>query len=482
MGALTNMPPFDRAKITLVPPVPCEHKTHIYQLVDPIPWLPTCNVYQSCILNELHSLAFRHLVNNGVPSRNLASELLACLLTLVNPTDVEPISRGEVVARKPDGPSRRRYARAKESLDRYGPCANWARVSAFIKVEKWEQPLIDNRKPPRLIQFRTYPYCMEISRYLIPIEAKLWGVTMNGLPVFAKGMSSFKLGALFRRAYELFDSPFIVMMDHSKFDASLSAELIEQVELGLYSLFSSEPVFRDAMKQQLRNKCATRNGVKYTCLGRKMSGEYNTSCGDSVVNLAIIMHSMRDRGIRYHPLVNGDDSAVICERDPELDAATFVPYGMKTVVETTTTFEHVDFCQSRPIQVRPDVWRLVRNPMRVMTRGVVSVKRYNGVGWAKLVNSMGLCELACNDGVPVLQEFALYLMRAGAKHTRAYLSSEISYRAKLEELREPTHVTDLARDSFANAFGISPTEQLSIEDSLRRHTSAVLPMSKLGWS
>lgn len=428
----------------------------------------------------MHSLIGRHLICNGIPSRSVAADMLRLLLTTFKPEYIEPLTRAEVIARKTDGPQRRRYARAKESLDRYGPSTSWARVSAFIKVEKWEQPLIDKKKPPRLIQFRTYPYCMEVSRYLIPIEEHLWKWQLNGLRVFAKGMNSFALGNLFWRAFNLFDNPFIVMMDHSKFDASLTEELIELVEHGLYRQFSNDPDFIKALKHQLANRCQTKNGIKYSCIGRKMSGEYNTSCGDSVVNLAIIMHTMEGTGIRYHPLVNGDDSVVICERDPRITPADFTKYGMKTEVETCREFTQISFCQSQPIMVRPEVWRFVRNPIRVMTRGVVSVKRYNGIGWAKLVNSIGHCELACNDGVPILQEFAQYLLRAGAKHSKDILVHEITYRAKLERRNPvPVPINDCARATFAEAFGISPTEQIGIEDSLRNHTSLVHPMSKL---
>lgn len=477
MGTI-EMTPLFRATIRSIPEVACKHATYIYQLVDPLPWLPSCNVYQACILNEMHSLLGRHLISNGTPTRNIAAEMLRVLLSVFKPQPCTPITRREVVARKNDGLSKRRYARAKESLDRNGPSVNEARVSAFIKVEKWEQPLIDNRKPPRLIQFRTYPYCLELSRYLIPIEDMIWALKQNGLKVFAKAMNSFALGRLMRQAYELFDSPYIIMMDHSKFDASLSLELIDIVEHGLYTQYNTDHDLRVLLAKQLHNRCYTKNGIRYTCTGRKMSGEYNTSLGDSVCNLAIIRHAMETRCMRYHVIINGDDSVVFCERDPALTPSVFRPYGMKTDVQITRDFDQLEFCQSRPIQVRPGIWRMVRNPDRVMTRGVVSVKRYAGMGWAKLVNSMGLSELACNDGVPILQEFAMYLLRSGAQYTKDHLDHEITYKARLEIPGRYRPILDCARDSFALSFGISPTEQQAVENSLRNHVSTIHQMSK----
>ena len=457
----------NRASLQRVPRIPCHHKTFIYQLVDPLPWLPTCTVYQACILNELHSLYYRHLIDNGVPSQSTTTEMLCSLQKQFPPVACQPVTREMVIARKPDGPSKRRYQRAKDSLVRWGPSVNWARVSAFIKVEKWEVETVENNKPPRLIQFRTYPYCLEVSRPIIAIEAFMWKWKMNGLPVFAKGMSSFALGDLFNKAAHLFDHPVFVMMDHSKFDASLSKELIQDVEHAYYLQCYNDPLFRYQLEQQLDNYCVSKNGIKYKCVGRKMSGEYNTSCGDSLVNLAIIMHTMDKTGLRYHPLINGDDSVVVCEANPLISPDNFKQYGMKTVVDVTEDFSQVEFCQSRPIQVRPGVWRMVRNPERVMTRGVVSVKSYVGIGWAKLVNSIGMCEKACNDGVPILQEFSNYLLRSAGRYTKGYLKNEITYRAKLESTLTPVDktITSVARLSFAKSFGYSPTQQLMTDQT-----------------
>uniref|UniRef100_A0AAU8MGR8 RNA-directed RNA polymerase n=1 Tax=Switchgrass tombus-like virus 1 TaxID=3233122 RepID=A0AAU8MGR8_9TOMB len=490
MGDIPSIPPLERARIKRVPVVPCVHTVFIYQLVDPLPWLPQVGTYQSCIVNELYSLTGRHLVCNGRPTLDVVNRMFERLLSLVTPETIEPISRAQVVARKPDGQSKRRYQRARESLDRFGPNANWARVSAFIKVEKWEENLIAVRKPPRMIQFRSYPYCLEVSRYLIPIEEKFWKTTYNGLRVFAKGMNSFAIAALLRNAFDLFPHPVVYLLDHSKFDACLMRELLESLELPLWMSYSNDPLFVNALKFQLMNYCVTKHGITYDCEGRKMSGEYNTSCGGSAVNLAIINDAIVQANcrrenlglphLRYHIIINGDDSVVVAEGDLGLTQADFQIYGMKTDVDTCTEFEHIEFCQCRPILVRPGMWRMVRNPERVMARGTVSVKSYHGLGWAKLVNAMGMSELACNDGIPVLQEFARYLLRSAAVHTKQYLKHEISYRALLEGNLgvEPKPIHDCSRLSFANAFGISPTEQIAIEDSLKVHTSCIIPMSQ----
>lgn len=479
MGAIEAEPVLTRAKITAIPQVPCKHKSFIYQLVDPVPGTPTCEVYETCVKNELHSLMFRHLISNGTPSRTTAAELLSVLdQQFPQAAAIEPLRRSQVPPLKSHGPQRARYQRACDSLESVGQRCNWDRVSAFVKVEKWERSQIDKRKPPRLIQFRTYPYCLEISRYLIPIERIMWKYRMNGLPVFAKGMNSFQVADLVVQASRLFRNPCFILADHSKFDASLSVELIEEVEIAFYKRFSSDPIFLEALSKQLNNRCMTKHGIRYTCIGRKMSGEYNTSCGDSIVNLAIMLHAFSGR--RVHPIINGDDSIIVVDWDPSMSVPDFTKYGMKTESEMVMDLESVEFCQSRPVEIREGEWRMVRNPVRALSRGVTSVKRYHGIAWAKLVNAIGASEMACNDGVPVMQEFARYMLRSGGKLTKAILEGEISRRARLERTLSPTPkaIQPCARLSFAKAFGIEPVVQVQLEQMLAAHTSEIHPLSK----
>jgi hypothetical protein len=97
----------------------------------------------------------------------------------------------------------------------------------------------------------------------------------------------------------------------------------------------------------------------------------------------------------------------------------------------------------------------------------------------RLLSTIGLCELILNLGVPVLQEYALAMIRSSEGflpyESGDFYNSAIALRAKREmKLFHLKHVAKLnpspiaycARVSFAKAFGISIDQQLIYESQL----------------
>jgi hypothetical protein len=100
-----------------------------------------------------------------------------------------------------------------------------------------------------------------------------------------------------------------------------------------------------------------------------------------------------------------------------------------------------------------------------------------------MMNAIGHCELALNPGVPILQEYALALIRNGRGERLKWLDvdSGLLLRTRYELRAEgnfekaiytvdPVPVTAEARRSFEAAFGIDPAEQLAVENILRNWT------------
>lgn len=472
------------AKITRVLGGPCVHKTFIYQLVGypPFDWIQEQSTYQACWRNEIVALQERHLLNEGDPEKeewercNTHGQALAKLLG-----PVRVATPAEVVAHKGSPATRKRYEDAFASYDRVGPGATWDRVSAFVKVEKWtaEQTSI-LRKPPRMIQFRSYKYCGKLSQIILPIEEKLWTVQVDGMPVFAKNMNSFVVAATLRRMADDFVDPLFIMIDYSKMDSCITQPWIvnEQRFYGAVAgnSFGATDELDQLIEAQMVNKCYTKGGVRYIQLGRKMSGEYTTSSGDNVINFEILCDVFRF--VRHRKLMNGDDGVIMIEKDDlvklDLSESRWRRYGFKAKVDFTDVFEEIDFCQCRPIEIRDGVWRMVREPKRAVSRSCVSAKRYEGRAWYGLMAAMGYSELACGDGVPMMQAWAQYLMRASCGAPP--LPSELSRRAKLERaVSEAKGVTDTARESFFRAFGFSVEEQLDFESWCNSRVGKVLP-------
>jgi hypothetical protein len=365
---------------------------------------------------------------------------------------------------------RRRYANAFESLVKHPEITKKdTRVDMFVKFEKeWADEI--NAKTPRAIQFRSPRYTAKLSQYLMPVEKKIFGMGKDGLPasvenrLFAKGLNSFQRAKRLQ-AMHRWSNTVWVLLDHSRFDANVTTEHIEW-ESRCYQKVLAGPLkqFKWLMRQQLANRGRTTSGLRYTCRGKKMSGEYNTSLGDGVINAALLLSWVK--GLDAEVLVDGDDSviAISAEEFSKLDMSYFARNGWTTKIETTTTFEEVEFCQMRPVQIRPGNWRMVRNPWRVLNRALCTIHRYHGEAWLGYLRAVAECEWACNFGVPVLEEFAHYMMRHSRGHKAVTLWEYTEQRAaiepKLKYRRMAIHPTARASMMLAWNFGLAEQRQV----------------------
>lgn len=421
--------------------------------------MPEIGTYQACWRNELASLYLRHLGDNPKLDPKFLKDAARAAVKVVNQHVDRKWTPEEVVAHKNSPAARKRYAKAFSELAETGLRPTDYNISAFIKVEKWNIGQL-GVKPPRLIQYRSYRYGALLAQYLCPIEQAMWKTRVNEVPVFAKGRNSYEVAAQLRQAWERCVDPVAVLIDHSRFDSSVMAEHIEMEEYAYLKMYPDDQL-ADLMKRQKFNRCYTKGGIRYSCVARKMSGEYNTSLGDSFINFAVLLHVFGETAFY---VINGDDSVVIVERaslrEDVLDSGLWARYGFKSTVEVVADFGSIEFCQSRPVNVDGE-WRMVRNPWRAISRGTVSVKRYQGEAWRSLLASMAASEMACSDGVPMLQAWARYLDRCSAYASP--LPGEITYRARLERKPKPRDVSPETRDSFAIAFGIPEDVQMAFE-------------------
>lgn len=390
----------------------------------------------------------------------IAREVKELLVRKLATTTLQPWTSKQVIDHKGSPSLKKRYTTAFLSLDAYGLGPHDMNVKAFIKVEKWQKDAM-GVKPPRLIQYRSFRYCAALSRFLCPVEKHVWEHKHRGIYVFAKGRNSYQVAEMIVSAWDQFTDPVAVLLDHHRFDSSVQRGHIEMEEAVDVALCPDDELVR-LFSFQICNRCYTKNGIKYDCICRKMSGEYNTSLGDSEVNYGSLSHVFGDDACY---IINGDDSVIIMERNDLPhgfdNPATWAKYGFKSDVQMVDQLCEIDFCQSRPVLV-DGVWRMVRKPWRAISRGCVSVKRYQGVSWRRLLASMAYSELACSSGVPMLQEFALYLMRAA--DGASVLPKEVSYKAKLEARPAIIPVSEQTRQSFAETFGIPVGLQLEFEE------------------
>jgi len=371
-----------------------------------------------------------------------------------------------------------------------------ARIQLFIKAEN-TNPCAKMNPPPRAIQFRDIRFGVVLAAYLKPLEHAFYrmrggrGRYARQVPwsrPIGKGHSSTGRARMLREKLAGVKDACVISLDAKQFDKHVSLALL-QIEHAFYRWVNHDPDFAHLLQLQLTNRGSSREGVSYKVVGKRMSGDMNTALGNCLLMVLMVTTAME--GHVYDILDDGDDCLVILPRADLAWAlnhlpAAFLTYGFELKVEGFWGTEgpgwsmaQVEWCQSNPIEITTNEWRFVRNPIKVLSTALQGSKYFTSIGArAKLINTIGLAELMLNNGVPVLQEYGLALMRNSG--TKAILkiqeTDDLWYRItrelgerNMKQLArvDPSPPTWEARESFEIAFGISPTDQLVWEELLR---------------
>lgn len=215
-----------------------------------------------------------------------------------------------------------------------------------------------------------------------------------------------------------------------------------------------------------------------------MSGDFDTSLKGNLLMGFATAGYFEGSSVRYELIVDGDDAIIILEESDLEQIADlpnyFLRLGMEIEIENTAReFEDISWCQSHPVLISGE-WQFVRDPAKVLSGALVGPK------WLQmrserskraLANTIGLGESYLNRGVPVLQSFANAVVRNANTNRQVKLghNESLAYKVRheigkswLKEMPtlETRPVTDEARQSFARAYGMSITDQLSYESYL----------------
>lgn len=374
--------------------------------------------------------------------------------------DVSPITYLKLVNTYSGG-KRRMYLRAYEKVLAEGWRKEWAYVKMFVKPDKYPEGAI-REKAPRAIQYRSPMFNLMVGRYLHAYEHKLMQYEDTGptsTTFFAKGLNQQQRAEILMRKISAFKSPLFICLDHSKFDSTIDVELLKLEHLIYYRTFRSKRL-RWLLRHQLANKGLTKSGIKYFVKGTRMSGDYNTGLGNSLVNYLCLRSWLDGSGVVGEILLDGDDSIVIIEADmrERLNEEHFSRFGFTTKIGYTTRVCEVEFCQSRLLPSGPV---MARNPFRALSHLAVSVKTFPPKVWPRIQQARGMCEFVGSSGVPILQAFGERMM-TGVKPL--FLGDDLE-KWKLARTSERRSVTDEVRLEFYDAWGLDPYTQELIEES-----------------
>lgn len=383
------------------------------------------------------------------------------------------MTRTQFVQSRP-AEKRKVYMNALQSLKRLPVRKRDARIdSAFVKCEK-----INGKKgdpAPRIIQPRSPRYNLEVGCYLTAAEHHIYKAidALWGGPTVMKGYNAEQLGGHIADAWNEFKDPVALGLDASRFDQHVSVEALE-FEHGIYNAIFKDDQLARLLSWQLLNEGIARADdaiFKYSKPGSRMSGDMNTSLGNIIIMTLMVRWFLESRRVKGRLINNGDDCTLIFERadlERVLDGlhAWFLQYGFNIVQEPVVdVIERIEFCQMHPVLVG-DQFIMVRNFAQSLSKDAISIRSRNAIEMRSWLWCVGKCGLAIASGVPVQQSYYECLLRAGSQGKRwknvgdnnsglSRFSSGMSAQSR--------EVLPATRASFQRAFGIQPSEQVSLE-------------------
>nr|QTJ63593.1 RNA-dependent RNA polymerase [Hymenopteran tombus-related virus] len=250
---------------------------------------------------------------------------------------LRPWSMDEFINSMDDPSKRKFYTSIKLGLEQGRTVS--ALITPFTKLEKMST---SKYRPPRLIQARHPSFNMAYGCYIKPLERSLKSDIHFGKGTYDQ--IGAKISKLARR-YKYYTEG-----DHITFDAHVTPEMLRLCHRFYARCYQQDSGLLRLSRKTIRNRAISRNGERYSVNGTRMSGDVDTSLGNSLINYYIIMEVIHRLGIDGDAIVNGDDFIIFTNSPIPTEPAKllFRHYNMDTkLVASTDNIHHVEFCRTK---------------------------------------------------------------------------------------------------------------------------------------
>jgi hypothetical protein len=382
------------------------------------------------------------------------------------------------------GALRRRYVEAARSLadDGLSGFKDYY-LRPFLKAEKNRVP--SKMAKPRLIYPRSPRFNLELASRLKPFEHWLWGRLNgrvfncgDGSRLIAKGLSPRQRANLIVRKFSAIRDCVCFEIDGKAFEAHVGPSQLEQEHATYLSAFRGDKRLAWLLGAQLK-LLGNLSGARFSRLGCRASGDFNTGLGNSLIFLVECISALRGVGVHFDLLVDGDNALLFVSK-PDLPAVLArvsdlveASSGHEIVLERpTSVIEEIRFGGSAPVYLGPRLgWRMVREWHRVLSSALSSHIYLREPKFARRwMSGVAQCELSLARGVPILQEWAVTTIQTlgPVKAIEDNFLRDYSFLgASRAELDAAEPVAMCARISFEKAFGVDVETQMVYELSFR---------------
>lgn len=283
-----------------------------------------------------------------------------------------------------------------------------------------------------MIQARDLTFNIEYGRYIKPLELITKKETQ-----FGKGRNIDISNKIYKLAKRY---TYYTEADHMEFDAHVTKEHLKLTHTYYQSCYHHSKPLRKLSKRTLINKCKTLDGIKYKVHGTRMSGDVDTSFGNSLINYALLKQALSDIGLEGEVIVNGDDSIIFTNKPIPQDQfiAALATYNMETKLNPSVTNIHkVEFCRQKLIINNRGEPALAMLPDRLLT---IFGMTYKNLGdYMEYLRIVILCFISINSRSPLA-------------HIWYNLYQEFFKPISLQQIRTELETVDLHRDYRRSAL------------------------------
>jgi len=335
------------------------------------------------------------------------------------------------------------------------------KVRNFIKVEPMAKC-----SDPRNISPRNDATLATLGPYFSAIEHRA-----SSLPFLIKGCD---IPARAVKMSSLLGWPDYYEIDYSRFDLSISAEVISQYEHAWVSLVyppSTHPGFWQTLVSTLITSGVSEYGITYSLPGSRCSGDPHTSVGNGLLNAFLTWLITYDKDCAY--FCEGDDGIIGCS-PPIGDEIEIIPdLGFMLKIEHYNHIDECSFCGMYLLDARGTL-KMYSDPLRTLSK--IHVCCADGSP-NNLIVAKALSVLNLNPSTPIITAFCRHILnvvrsRLLNPRNRNRLAAAVKRVAPwmvympfryTPYYAEPCPAT---RAAFAARTGISPALQIEYEKYL----------------
>lgn len=433
------------------------------------------------------------------PSRGFWSEMSGWQEELLRYMPVlGPLSAAQFCARY-SGSKRRMYENAAASLEHRPLQLEDSFIGPFVKGESTHPDKL--LKAPRLVSPRKPRFNITLGMQIAHLEKHLYhsisSVFQQYVPSLGRNshvvfthLNADQRGREIAAMLSTFRDGVALCSDVKRYDQHYSLDALRNEHrfwLSVVPWHEREGLRKVLKMQEINNfkaRCPDGN-LKYRVVGRRMSGDMNTSSGNKFTLCGLIWKLLSTLKFRVFLVNDGDDCVFMCERKYvtrlQAEVGRFMAragfaFEFDAPVDTV---ERIVFCKSQPV-LGPEGYRMVRDPREALARDLTS---YSDISNEKVrirwMNGVGKGGLALTWGMPVWPSFYSMFPTTGDKvsgrqELEALLTSGMwrLSRGMKYAAHDPTPAQRL---SFYLAFQILPHEQLALESRFRSMTLRDVP-------